>query len=155
MSAIWSEADDRAFRRPLPLPGHWLFWGSGRPALLSLLVRIGVTAVGHARHQEPGVLLLGHRGQLFKKADRCPDFLVTMIAPGRHAGHFDAVLDDPEQLGRTVGLHGFCQVRRRWIKAAPDIAFRHAWRAMANRAMCRIMLEAHYDLRRIVELGWC
>src|SRR6516165_2976027 len=46
-------------------------------------------------------------------------------------------------------------MRRRRIKAAPDIAFRHAGGAMAHRAMCRIVLDADQDLRRIMKLGRC
>src|SRR6516164_7219912 len=110
-------------------------------------------AVGQACHHQTGVLLLGHPGQLFKKRYGRPQLLVAVIAPGRHAGHLNAMLDDPEQLGRRVEGRGFGKIRRRRIKAAPDIALGHAGRAVADGAMCRIMLDADKDLGGIIKPG--
>ena len=49
-----------------------------------------VAAMGHARDHQAGIVLLFHARQLFEEADRRPDLLVAVIAPGRHAGHLDA-----------------------------------------------------------------
>src|SRR3546814_11059886 len=41
------------------------------------------------------------RGQLLHECDKIPDVLVAhVLAPSRHTGGFDTVLDDPERLGR-------------------------------------------------------
>ena len=58
-----------------------------------------MAAMGHAGHDQLAVFLGRHAGQLFKKSDRGPDLLIGMVGPGRHAGHLDAVLDDPEDFG--------------------------------------------------------
>jgi hypothetical protein len=53
-----------------------------------------------------------------------------VITPSWHVGHLDAVLDDPEKPGGAVERRGFGQMRRRWIKAPRDIAFRYTRRAV-------------------------
>ena len=68
-------------------------------------------AMGHACHHKIGVVLLAHPRQLFKKPDRCPQLVIAVIAPGGHAGHLDAVLDDPEKLGGAIERRGFGQIR--------------------------------------------
>ena len=45
--------------------------------------------------------------QLLDKRNGCPDYFITVIAPGRYAGHLDAVLDDAEELGWGVEVGRF------------------------------------------------
>ena len=46
------------------------------------------------------VLRLRQLGKLSNKGNDVPYFVILeRLAVGRHAGHFDPVLDDPEQLG--------------------------------------------------------
>ena len=72
-------------------------------------------ALRHARHDELGVLLLCHSGEFLDKCHGRPQFVVSVIAPGRHAGHLDAVLDDPEKLAGAVECRGFAEIRRLWL----------------------------------------
>src|SRR5262249_51606315 len=119
------------------------------PAFLAAVVR---RAMRHARHHEPGVVLLAHTRQLLDKRDGRPQLLVAVIAPGRHPSHLDAVFEDPEQLGGTIKLCGFGEIWRLRIKTASDVALGHTGCATANGAMCREMLEAHGDVRRVVKV---
>src|SRR6516164_3519587 len=112
-----------------------------------------VVAMRHARHHELGIVLVTHVRQLFEKRDSCPQLFVAVIAPGRHAGHLDAVLDDPEQLGWSVERRGFGKIWRWRIKASRDVALRDARRAVADGAMRCVMLNAHKNLRRVIEPG--
>jgi hypothetical protein len=86
------------------------------------IVAMLVAASGYARHYELGVSRLAHAGQLFEKCDDRPKLLVAMVAPGRHAGHLDAVLEDPEKFGGAVEQRGFCQIRGRGIEALLQVA---------------------------------
>jgi hypothetical protein len=61
------------------------------PAFLAAAMMM-MAAMPHARHHEPGVVLLAQARQLLDKRDDCPKLLVAVIDPGRHAGHLDAVL---------------------------------------------------------------
>src|SRR5215469_923275 len=83
--------------------------------------RVMVAAMRDARHDKFGVVLLAHARQLFEKCDRCPQLVVTVIAPGRHAGHLDTVLKDREKLGGAVQGRGCGEIGRRGIKAARDV----------------------------------
>src|SRR6266700_1394488 len=61
--------------------------------------RSGLGGVGRGRG--PGlVIVFRNRRQLLEEGDYGPDFLIGHLdlAEARHAGHPDAVLDDPEQL---------------------------------------------------------
>jgi len=110
-----------------------------------------VAASGYARHYELGVIRLAHAGQLFEKCDDRPKLLVAVVAPGRHAGHLDAVLEDPEKLGGAAEQNGFCQIRWRGIEAPRDVALRYAWCAVAGGAMRRKMLDADKHVCRIIQ----
>jgi hypothetical protein len=95
--------------------------GRSRVALVSVMVVVGgcrlpgpgvLAAVvilrgarRHVRHYKPRIVLLAHVRQLFEKRDRRPQLHVAVIGPGRHAGHFDGVLDDPEELAVAVEFH--------------------------------------------------
>src|SRR5215469_12580253 len=131
----------------------------GSPGVVRLRGVVAVTAIMamaaicHARHHSFGVVLLAHARQLFEKANGCPQLLVTVIVPGGHAGHLDAVLDGPEKFGGVVELCCFGEIRGRGIKASRNVALRHAWRAVTDRAMGRVMLDADEYVRRIVEPG--
>ena len=110
-----------------------------------------VSSLGYALHHQLCVILFAHGGQPLEKTDRRPDFLVAVIAPGRHAGHLDAVFDGPEKLGRGVKLSGLRKIRRRGIETPRDVAPGNAGRAVADGAMGRKMLDTDDLLRRIVE----
>src|SRR4051812_36261955 len=61
--------------------------------------------VRHTCSNELAILLLRHAAAEFlQKCNRGPDFVVAVISPGRHARHFDAILDDPEQRGRCISM---------------------------------------------------
>jgi hypothetical protein len=69
-----------------------------------------VTAAAlHALHDELGVILLGHSGQLANEGNCRPEFVIAMVGPGRYAGQLDAVLENPEEL--AVALE-FCRHRQ-------------------------------------------
>ena len=110
-----------------------------------------VAASGYARHYELGVIRLAHAGQLFEKCDDRPKLLVAVVAPGRRAGQLDAVLEDPEKLGRAAGQSGFCQIRGRGIEARAMSPFGTPgapWQA----ALCAAkMLDADKHVYRIIE----
>src|SRR6516162_8931171 len=110
-------------------------------------------AMRHARHHQAGILPLAHARQLFDKGDRRPQLVVAVVAPARHPGYFDVVLDDPEQLGRAVERRGFGQIRWRRIKTLCNVAPGHTGRAVADGAMRRVMPDAGDELGRIVEPG--
>src|SRR5215831_8549302 len=132
---------------------HWsIEWACMAPSFSAdKLVMHG--AMRHARHDKPGVVLLAHARQLLEKADGCPQFVITVIAPGRHAGHLDTVLQDPEKLGGIVDRRRFSKVRRRRIKTSRNVALGDTGRAVADGAMRRVMLDADDELRRIVDSG--
>src|SRR5262249_51200253 len=68
------------------------------------------------------VLGLRQLGKLSNKGNDVPYFVILeRLAVGRHAGHFDPVLDDPEQLGVGPPLDGIAQIRRLRIEALADI----------------------------------
>src|SRR5690349_2741964 len=141
--------------------------GPFRPAFFSVKVVVGgcrwpgsvvltaivmvMAAMRHVRHHKHRIVLLADVRQLFDKCHRGPQLRVAVIAPGWHAGHLDAVLDDPEQLGGAVQRRGFGQIRWRWIKALGDVAARHAGRAVTDGAMRPEMLDAHRDVHRVIE----
>src|SRR6516162_9112081 len=104
-------------------------------------------------HDKLSVVLLAHARQLLEKTDCCPQLFVTVIAPGRHAGHFDAVLKDPEELGGSVDRRRCSKVRRWWIKPLRNVALGHTGRAVADGAMRCVVIDADDDLRRVVEPG--
>ena len=120
-----------------------------------MVVSAGVMmrAVRYVGRDKLSVILLAHARQLLEKTDCRPQLIVTVVVPGRHAGHFDTVLKDPEQLGWSVERRGFGKIWRRRIKASRDIALRDARRAVADRAMRRVMLNADKDFRRVIEPG--
>ena len=81
-----------------------------------------VAAMGNARHHQPGIFLLANVGQFLEKRNGRPEFFIAVIPPRRHAGHLDAVLDDPEELGGAIECRGVCKIRWLRVKAARDIA---------------------------------
>src|SRR5215469_12213845 len=100
---------------------HWsIEWACMAPSF-SADKLVMHAAMRHARHNQTGILLLAHARQLLEKGDRCPQLVIAVIAPGRHSGHLDALLDDPEQLGRAVERRGFGKVRRRRTKTSRNI----------------------------------
>jgi len=105
----------------------------------------------HVRHHEPRIFLLAHCRQFPDERHGGPELRVAVIAPGRHPGHLDAVLDDPEKLGGAVKRRGFGKVRRRWVKTSGDIAARHPGRAVTDGAVRCEMFDRHRDVRRVVE----
>jgi hypothetical protein len=120
------------------------------------VIAVRVTAATlHALHDELGVLLLCHAGQLADEGNRRPQLIVTVVCPGRHAGHLDTVLEDPEQFAIAVGARGHGEIRRLRIEPLGDVALGHAGRTVADGAMSREMLGAHRDPGRIIESGWC
>lgn len=92
--------------------------------------------------------------------DQIPDLLVgNDRAPGRHAGHLDAVLDDPEPLGRRPVERDLRKGRRFRPHVAGHVRPLASRRAMADGAFGRVGLHAllrdplrpdrgHDDLRR-------
>ena len=62
------------------------------------------------------------------------------------------MFDDPEKFGGSVERRGLGKIRRWRIKTLRNVAPWHARRAVADGAMCRVVLDADDDLRRIVEL---
>src|SRR5215831_4729051 len=68
------------------------------------------------------ILRLRQLGKLSNKGNDVPYFVILeRLAVGRHAGHFDPVLDDPKQLGVGPPLDGIAQIRRLRIEALADI----------------------------------
>src|SRR3954470_6500631 len=62
-------------------------------------------ALHHRLTDQLAILLLGHAdAEFLQKPDGRPDFIVAVVGPGRHARHLDAILDDPEQLGRCISV---------------------------------------------------
>ena len=72
-------------------------------------------------HDKLSVVLLAHARQLLEKTDCCPQLFITVIAPGRHAGHFDAVLKDPEEFGGSVDRRRCSKVRRWRVNEIDEI----------------------------------
>ena len=83
---------------PVPwLPGPWF-----RVSVMSR--RIVLPTMRYDLHDELGVILWGHFGELSEKGYRRPKLVIAVIPPGGHAGHSDSVLDDPEQFRRGIML---------------------------------------------------
>ena len=94
--------------------------GMTAPAVLALMImHIAFTAavlMAAARGHQRLVLLRIHLGQLVKERDYSPDVLIThALAPGGHAGGFDAVLDRPECGSRIVSDTHLGEVRWRRV----------------------------------------
>src|SRR6266850_4869695 len=128
-------------------------WRLGRRCL-SVIAAMGMAAGLHALNDESGVLLRRHSRQLAQEGDGRPDLLIAVISPSRHAGHLDAVLDDPEHLAAAIELCRNRKVGRRGVKAVGDVALGDAGCAVAHGAMRREMLDTHRDFRRVVQTGW-
>jgi hypothetical protein len=94
--------------------------------------RMVMAAMSPARHDELSVFLLRHSGELFDKSDGRPDLLIAVVSPSRHAGHLDAVLNNPEQLAVAVELRRNSKVGRCGIKAVGDVASGHAGCAVST-----------------------
>src|SRR5215469_891553 len=102
---------------------HWsIEWACMAPSF-SADKLVMHAAMRHARHHQVGILLFAHARQLLEKADSRPQLVIAVIAPGRHAGHLDAVLKDPEKLAGIVDRRRFSKVRRRGIKPVRNVAF--------------------------------
>jgi len=74
-------------------PARWLC-GSG--ARLSFVGLMTVPTLRPALRDQLCVVLFGHPWQLSNESNCRPKLVVVVIAPGRHAGHFDPMFDDPE-----------------------------------------------------------
>lgn len=118
------------FRQPVPLMSTIMAsygYPAGLPCHRCCPV---VAAMGNARYHEPGIFLLANVGQFLEKRSARPEFFIAVIPPRRHAGHLDAVLDDPQELGGAIECRGVSKIRWLRVKAARDIAFRHSGRAV-------------------------
>src|SRR3954462_14071266 len=57
-----------------------------------------VAALHNRGHNDLRIFLLSHARQLFEKGNRCPELIVSMIAPGRHTTHLDAIFSVPRRM---------------------------------------------------------
>src|SRR6516165_5975359 len=111
-----------------------------------------VAPLSDARHDELSVFFRGHAWELLDESHGRPKLLVTVIAPGRHAGHADPVFENPKQFRRRVESRDFRKIGRLGIKSARNIAFWNARGAVANRAMGCEMFRADDEFGWVVEL---
>jgi hypothetical protein len=130
-------------------------------SVMAVVIMLGLTLVAavmaamrHALNNKLGIVLLGHIGELFQKADGRPQLVVAVIAPGWHAGHLDPVFEDPEQLRRRVMVGCMDEIGGLWIEAICDVAFRDTRCAVADGAVRCEMFRADQQLCGIVEPGW-
>src|SRR5215469_8195082 len=92
---------------------------------------------------EPFVFLWRHTGEFFDKGYDVPDLLVIMSCAERwHGRHFDAVLDDPEQLAWRPCFNCFSNIWCRWIQTFADFALFDTRPDMAGGAHVIIVGEA-------------
>ena len=75
--------------------------------LLFLLDPSGALAGVRRRPLHLAVLFGRHLGKPLHEGDQVPDFVILVHGSVRsHAGHLDAVLDDPEKLGAAPSTDG-------------------------------------------------
>src|SRR5665213_2339292 len=104
--------------------------------------RFVVLVMGAGCGDERAIALRRHRGQLLQQRHHVPDFFVAMrAAPGGHARHLDAMLDDPELL-RRIAARKTGENRRLGIHAGAHFILAHAGHQMAAGAHGGIMLDA-------------
>lgn len=99
------------------------------------------------------ILSLRHIGQLLDERHQRLDLAIAVRwPPGRHAGHLDTVLGDPEDFrGREFfGLFG--QIRRLRVQALVHVRTRRAWRCVAVSAVLIVVIKADFDLVRATEI---
>ena len=90
------------------------------------------------------VCLRRHFGQFADEGDNAPQRdVVVSAAPGGHAGHLDAMLDDPESTRGIDTRSG--EVGRFRIKSLSYLGAVHAWRQMTPRAHCLILIGSPKD----------
>jgi hypothetical protein len=88
-----------------------------------------------------------------KKSDDGPDLVVPLDRdPAWHAGVFEPVLDDPEQVVRLLRAHRDRQLRRWRQHVFSYWVYRNPWRTMTKGTAAVEMGGAKSDHVRIVEL---
>jgi hypothetical protein len=99
------------------------------------------------------LILLGR--QLWQFAHEChhvpKQFVVMSDAPGWHACHFHAVLNDPELFGRSE-ISFASKLRSSWVNAPADLRPFHAGSKMTTAAHLRILARAFRDAPRIIQI---
>lgn len=95
-----------------------------------------------------------HRRKLPQEGDQAPDALVVMRdTPRRHAGHLDAVLDDPERFGR-LAIPFLRQVRRLRVQTLSHFVVSEPWGQVATCAHFDIVRGAQCDQVAVIEIWY-
>src|SRR3990167_2218125 len=110
----------------------------GASVLTFMVMHLGFTTamlVAAARYNQRLILFGIHFRQLIEERDHAPNILVAhALAPGRHAGGFNAVLDHPERGGWIAINTNLGQVRRSGIQGLAKLCFRNTWGQVATDA---------------------
>jgi hypothetical protein len=118
-----------------------------------ILVAAVMAAMRRARDHELGIVLLSHIGELLQKTDRRLQFIIAVIAPGRHAGHLDPVFQNPEQLRRCVMVGCMRKIGGLRVETTRDVAFGDTRRAVTHSAMRGEVLRSDEKFGGIIKAG--